>query len=334
MLPMQPSLRSSLLTGASALALSVSGSAVHAQTAAQGQGHLPTWTVWAEAAWLQTAGGNFNIPSISGFGAVGAPFTSFTPRGGLEGAFGFDYRFTDQPWHFVFDFRYGKSQTASSNSSTFHSSQFCFFTCPPFSPYHLTSATATHATERESHLVTDFMIGRDLGVGANTPELQLGLRIADLFAGAHANEFGHGTFYSPPFGTVSETASATGSWSSRFFGFGPRAAITGGVPLVGFWTFDYGAGIAGLFGYRTFDFTMASSTGFSSFVSSNPYVFVFNADAWVALSYWFTPYAKLSAGIRTDFYDSALATYNVNTGAFEGISRDYWGPFLRLTGKF
>jgi hypothetical protein len=43
---------------------------------------------------------------------------------------------------------------------------------------------------------------------------------------------------------------------------------------------------------------------------------------------------KLSDGIRTDFYDSALTTYNINTGAVQNISRDFLGPFLRLTGTF
>ncbi len=42
----------------------------------------------------------------------------------------------------------------------------------------------------------------------------------------------------------------------------------------------------------------------------------------------------MSGGIRADFYDSALLTYNVDTGALQGLNRLYWGPFLRLTGTF
>jgi len=340
--PIEPSLRGSLLTGASALALSVSGSGAYAQTATQGQGTPQTWTVWVEAAWFQTAGGNVNYASLPGFGA---PFTAVTPQPGLEGAFGFDYRFTNAPmWHFVFDFRYGQSRSSSANSS-YHHSSVVFIT--PSRPFMQTNTASSQTTERESHLVTDFMIGRDVGLGLGPHELELGLRIADLWADAHTNVSGQQTFYS---GTaIHNQFTATGNWNSGFFGFGPRAAITGDVPLVGFWSFDYEAGIAALFGYRSLtsagvatvttthpffpSFTPIATTSTFAF-THNSMAFVFNTDGWVALSYWFTPNVKLSAGMRTDFYDSALTTYNVNTGALENVSRNYWGPFLRLTGKF
>jgi hypothetical protein len=362
--PIQPSLRGSLLTGASAFALSVSGAGASAQSnpGSQTSSALPQWTVWAEGGSFQTAGGPVNIPSIP---ALGAPFTSLNPLGGIEGAFGFDYRFTNDPlWHFVFDFRYGGSRTVDSNSSSSSSSSSTNFITHGFAsgpfltkiPLTTTirkataNSTSTQASEWESHLVTDFMIGRDLGIGANRPEIELGLRIADLRASGQISETTNSTttttttatFYSYLSGTshptstnsTSAATSAFGSWNSQFFGFGPRAAITGGVPLVGVWTFDYEAGVAELFGYRTFNFNVTSSTGGSIAINSNPMVAVFNADAWIALSYRFTPYAKLSGGIRTDFYDSALTTYNVNTGGFQNVSRDYWGPFLRLTGTF
>ena len=335
--PIQPSLRGSLLTGASALALSISGSGAHAQGATP-QGS----TIWVEGALFATAGGSFNIPSIPG---LGAPFTSFNPRDGIEGAFGLDYRFPDQPWwHFVFDVRYGETGAVRNQSSSSSSSTSFIPGFPYFTSINTATTSATQAAERESHLVADFMIGRDLGVGANQPELQFGIRIADLHAAAQAHENSTTTttsttffFLSPvPFSISSRTttASSVAAWNSNFFGGGPRAAITGAVPITGSWTFDYEAGIAALFGQRSLNFSMTSSPGGSVFSSSNPTVFVFNADAWVALSYWFTPHVKLSGGIRTDFYDSALTTFNVNTGALQNISRDYWGPFLRLTGRF
>ena len=65
---------------------------------------------------------------------------------------------------------------------------------------------------------------------------------------------------------------------------------------------------------------------------------VFNADASVALSYTFTPRAKLSAGMRFDGYWAALRTLNTHfTGDSIGLhneDRFFWGPFLRLTGQF
>ncbi len=185
-------------------------------------------------------------------------------------------------------------------------------------------------------------VGRDLGLGLGQHELELGLCIADLWADAHTNVSDQQTFYT---GTGLHQSRATGDWNSGFFGFGPRAAITGDIPLVGFWTFDYEAGMAGLFGNRSLNLTgTGTSTTFPSFIPTtttstlginySSMAFVFNADGWVGLSYWFTPNAKLSAGVRTDFYDSALTTYNVNTGTFQNVSRDYSGPFLRFTGAF
>jgi hypothetical protein len=317
------------------LALSVSGAGAQAQSApgrdSQSPATLAPLTIWVEGASFQTAGGSFNVPALPG---LGAPFTSFSPQGGLEGAFGFDYRWPwDRAWHFVFDFRYGQSRPANAHSSTFHSSIVPTFAFSPPGTVRNTSLTSSQGTESESHLVADFMIGRDLGVGVDKPELLLGIRVADLSASAHVVETGQRTFYSGT-GVVTGPQSAVGDWNSRFFGVGPRVAIAGAIPIVGLWSFDYGAGIAGLIGDRSFNFAVANSGGGSAFGSSNTTVFVFNADASAAVSYWVSTTAKLSAGIRADFYDSALTTYNVNTGALESLSRTYWGPFVRLTGKF
>jgi len=312
-----------LLTGASAFALSVSASSAHAQAVGSPNGTPATLTVWAEGALFSTGGGSFNVPALPG---LAAPFISFNPKSGYEGAVGFDYRWPSQQWHFVFDFRYGRTGTATGNSSTFKTFGTSF-------GVPLTSATSSHATERETHLVADFMIGRDLGVGSGTAQVQFGIRVADLWASAQVQESGQRTFYSH-FSTVTAMQTATGDWSSRFFGAGPRLAITGAVPIVGLWSFDYSGGIAGLIGDRSFNASVSNSAGPGFAASYNNSVFVFNADGWAALSYLFTPNYKLSGGIRGDFYTAALTTYNVNTGGLENIDRLYWGPFIRLTGTF
>jgi hypothetical protein len=379
--PIQPSLRGSLLTGASALALAISGAGAQAQDVSghSSQGPIPQewsiwevpatpfdprrdfegtpgfdygsrgssprqWAVWAEGALFSAAGGGFNIPSIPG---LGAPLTSLNPRSGLEGAFGIDYRFANAPlWHFVFDFRYGRSRTVSSNSSNPSSeSTPSFFTSSGFlfeKNTNTANSSVTEATEKESHLATDFMIGRDVGMGADVPELQVGIRFADLTAKAQAQESGQSTtstttfFSGSPIATSSSTTSslAFATWSSRFFGAGPRVAVTDNIPIVSFLTFDYGVGVAELFGQRTFNSNMTSTTGSSASINSSALAFVFNADGWVALGCWLTPNAKLSGGIRGDLYEAAFTTYDINTGGLQDIGRGYWGPFLRLTGTF
>ncbi len=352
-------MRGSLLTGASAIALSLSASGAHGQNAPKPAPN-PTLTFWVEGALFSTGGGSFNIPSLPG---LGAPYTSFNPSHGIEGAVGFDYQWPSQPWHFVFDFRYGKSKTitsssaASSSSNSFHNFQ-AFGTISGVlltstTDISTTKSTARQATERESHLVADFMIGRDLGLGAGKPEFQFGFRVVDLHAFAQAQQFDQTTtntdlartFYDtsscPPCvaSTSSHNSSSSSSfdyatWNSGFFGVGPRAAIAGGVPITGPWSFDYSGGIAGLFGPRTLNTVMWSTSGPGFAATYGSWAFVFNADAWVALTYVFTPQFKMSAGIRGDFYAAALTTYDINSGGLQNLNRIYWGPLVRLTGSF
>lgn len=102
------------------------------------------------------------------------------------------------------------------------------------------------------------------------------------------------------------------------------------MPIVGEWSFDYGGGVALLFGHRKFDVSV--TTGFTAY--DNPLVMTFNADGWLAVSYPLSSTFRVSAGVHGDFYNAALTTYDINTGALKNIDRFYWGPFVRLTGTF
>jgi hypothetical protein len=346
--PIEPSLRASLLTGASAIAMSVSASGAYAQTTSPSSTPVvpPTITFWLEGALAYTGGGNYNVPSIPG---LGAPFTSLNARSGPEIAFGFDYQYQNQPSHFIFDFRFGQSGTSTVNSSSSSTTTTKgapikgAFSSTIIPTTTINNSTAARATEREQHLVADFMAGRDLGIGANALQFQVGLRVADLRASATETSTTTSnitrTFYS--LGcfctetTNSSTASTTfASWNSEFFGIGPRVAVAGSVPIKGAWFFDYGAGIAGLVGDRSFNVNVWNNTGTIFFGNSINTAFVFNSDAMLALSYHFTPHYKFSVGIREDFYANALTTYNLSTGGLSNVNRIYWGPFARLTGSF
>jgi hypothetical protein len=350
-------MRGSLLTGASALALSVSATGSNAQPAPTPP---QTVSVWAEGAGFWTGGGTFNIPSLPG---LGAPFTSFNGGHGPEWAIGADYRPQGQPWHFVFDFRYGQTGTATSHSSGGSSSSSTSFVPGASQPFpSVVLGTTTNQTTsntflsqdsyRESHLVADLMIGRDFRLGSNGPELLFGLRVADLHAAGQAQQTNQSTtttnttttFYepSPIFGigtTTGSTSSSSSSssfanWNSRFFGVGPRLAVAGGVPIMGSWSFDYSGGLAVLIGDRSFNAALWNSAGPGFAANYGGTTAVFNMDGFTALSYRFTPNFKLSAGIRADFYNAALRTYDVNSGNIQSLSRVYWGPFVRLTGSF
>jgi hypothetical protein len=344
--PVQPSLRGSFLTGASALALSVSASGSYGQTLPPTP--PPKVTIWGEGALFWTGGPSFNIPSLP---LLGAPFTAFNPKLGLEGAVGFDYQWPSQPWHFVFDFRYGRTKTASADYVSLSSSSRTFQSFPSLGATNTTTITtansaATHATGWESHLVADFMIGRDFGVGTNKPEFEFGFRVADLHAAVQAQASIQSTttttttatFYSSVLSRFISTSSgssfANATWNSGFFGVGPRLAVAGGIPIKGLWSFDYSGGVAALIGSRTFDVAMWSSVGPGFATTYGNTALVLNADGWAAISYAFTPHFKASTGLRGDFYGFALTTYDVNTGGLKNISRFYGGPFVRLTGSF
>jgi hypothetical protein len=320
--PIQPSLRGSLLTGASALALSVAGSGAQAQVAGTPKETPPTLALWVEGALFWTGGGSFNVPALPG---LTAPYMSFNPRDGYEGAIGLDYRWPNQSWHFVFDARYGRTGTANAQNSFFQTTGSGGST-----------VGNSHGSEHESHLVADFMIGRDLGLGTGAVQFQFGIRVADLSATAQVQEAGTRTFYSFGCSCVLPGAqTATGDWTSRLFGAGPRLALIGAVPIAGSWTFDYGAGIAELLGTRSFDASVTSVGGGPTFFTKfDTTAWIFNADGSAALSYWLTSHYKVSAGVRGDFYKNALTTYNLNSGGFENVDRLFWGPFLRLTGAF
>jgi hypothetical protein len=112
--------------------------------------------------------------------------------------------------------------------------------------------------------------------------------------------------------------------------------LTGNFPIIGWWTLDYSGGVAGLIGSRSFDaiVTSSSPSGTNYSNSQNSITAIFNADASLALSYLFYPGMKISGGIRGDYYNSALTTYNINTGGLQNVDRMFWGPFIRLTGVF
>jgi len=328
MKPFEPSTRGALLTGVSALALMGSMQQAYAIDPP-----APTWQFWIEGASFQTTGGSMFGPAAwPGFlGAVFNP--GMSPNTGGEFAAGFDYHLAYSPYHYVFDIRGGwsKASTQNANSaSSFHTSSFLFSST-------VQNNNSGIFTEKESHIVADFMIGRDFGLGKGQGQLQFGIRVADLSAVTQAQLSTQSTrsFYSNfATGLTQSSQTAVGSFKSRFFGAGPRVAFTDSVPLGGKWTAEFAGGMAGLIGNRTLDVAIVTSSGTAFSAGYGGTAMIFNADAWAGLSYRFTPTFKLTAGLRTDYYNNALLTFNPATGGTQTVDRNFWGPFVRLTGQF
>ncbi len=312
-----------------ALALSVPA-AMGADIAPARQRDVPhTWTFWLEGGAQGVEGID---PAIAGFnpGIV-------TPkrRWGWDGAFGFDYRI-DSVWHASASFRYGqgKRRTTANNG--------------PVGIFATTPTTATPiagkniATRHETNWVADFMVGRDLGLGTNYPQVKVGLRVADI-RGKTEGSAAWNVFPT----TTSPTVHTRGYQQiNHFFGVGPRLAIEGAAQVAPSWFIDYMGGVAGLYSVnRSVEQTVTVSniglfagagfppiclSGCPIAATSETNGFVFNADAMLGIGYAFTPYAKLSVNYRVDAYFNAMRTFDVN-GNTVNVNRVYHGPNVRLT---
>ncbi len=282
----------------------------------------PNWTIYGEVGAFFTSGDR--IYQGFPFNDVVSPI----PNLRAEGAVGIDYRLPDSMWHFSIDLRYG----AASQSDQHGAIDEAFVPVPVITAGGLGTATdptgiwAGTAKVVESHVVADFMVGRDLGIGSDT-QIKLGLRIAEL----RSKTTGPGIAFA---GTslTSVTSTDTTELKSRFFGLGPRIALTGNMPLAGAWGFDYSAGAAYLFAK---DQSAKFLTTDDGMIEREDNQSVVNIDGSLAVAYNFSQDAKLSIGYRADAYFDALPGLNFSKVAGESSStRVYHGAFLRLTYRF
>lgn len=259
----------------------------------------PLWTVYLEGGAFWTGGD----PVLG--------FPELRPNVGWEGAAGVDYRFGGTPWHVSAQVRYGRNNKSMglSGAGTF---------------YGYSGGILGNATHKESHLVADFAVGRDIGIGAGMAQVKLGVRVADLQANTN--------FSGSAFSYFGSAYAVVAEFRSRFLGVGPRLSLEGSLPITGLWAIDYMAGVAALYGNRSLDVTLTAG-GITGSISFNDYGTVFNADAMAGLSYAFSQSMKLTAGYRFDGYWNALRTFDNNFN-FVDIDRFYPGPFLRATARF
>ena len=316
-----------LLLGVSSIALAALAPAARAadlaDTSVPVAASLPPLTVFVEGG-VNWANGDRLYPNtpLPNF------FSPFAGAGG-EVAAGLDYRFNDT-WHASASFRYGWSKRNIHHDA----SQDVTFARPPGDgtsgpnrSFDTTSAQAGTVHVRSSHLVADFAVGRDLGIGSGEAQVKLGLRYADL----SEKISGPGVAYiNSDLTSLNSTSDAY--LKSRFQGLGPRVAVEGSMPISGQWGVDYGAGAAYLFALKR-DRTFAVEGG--DMITQSDKKGVFNLDASLALTYNFTPATKLAVGYRADAYFDALPGIDfTKVGGGADTTRVYHGAFLRLTTAF
>jgi hypothetical protein len=295
------------------------------------------WRVWIEGGAFATLGDtvHFGDPATD---------TGSLPWG-LEGALGFDYRIAASPWHLNSQFRYGATRNSGSftREGTVDVPSFVSFgavSIPVGTEPFPTVATGLF-NNKEFHWLWDLAIGHDGVFGIGQTQWDVGIRVAQIAA----KTWGYGNFAAPrafvtplfgsgaPSFTSAEPAIFAFEQNSGFTGAGPRVSLDGSVPLGGTWTFDYAGGASVLFGGRSLRTNIdgdARAFGIDALdIPSN--AAVFNLDGQAGVSYWLTPYLKLSASYRFDGYWGALKTIN-SDGVSANANRFYSGPMLRLTG--
>jgi len=324
-----------LLASVSSAALVLSASAVIAAdlTPARKRDVPHTWTFWLEGGAQGVAGID---PAVTGFTPG---FVTPKRTWGWNGAFGFDYRI-DEVWHASGSFRYGQNRTRETGTSP---QVGVFGLVTSFgSPFTVAVPGANNATRHETNWTADFMVGRDIGIGANNPQVKVGLRVADI----RGRTEGTAAWLPTPVPTPNNN---THSYQqiNHFLGFGPRLAIEGSFPAGGGWFFDYMGGVAGLYSInRSVEQTVVITAtspipafipfpalclvGCPVSVTSEVNGFLLNADAMLGVGYAFTPYAKLSVNYRVDAYFNAMRTFDAN-GNVVNVNRVYHGPNVRLT---
>ncbi len=312
--------------------------------------------LWIDGGAIWTRGDPVNVffPGSGGYFGFGfggggpADFFGMVPNVGFEAAGGFDHRLAGTPWHVSGEVRYGQGKGSDSTSSAFSLS---------VASASLAESSLTTGTDKESHAIADFAVGRDLGVGKDAVQFKVGIRLAEIKADLVANQNDTATVSGiatpiPTIGggtTSSFTFSSlyTNTTTSVFRGAGPRIGLEGTVPFGNGWAFDYLADAAALFG------TQKSTTSTITTLTVSPIVLVpigvlsnstgpitdsrpttvFNADLQAGIGYWFTPNLKLTASYRVDAFYSALLTFDA-AGNSVKADRIYHGPHLTLTGDF
>jgi len=286
--------------------------------------------------WEQTTGGSTDW-SAEQFLGKAAPGFTLADRSPFKIAppvsWDYDARETFEPagtaWVFAAAVRYGRSRTAHKTANE------TFPTSPPGTGaaaaavpaaagnYHGTySATASH---NETHIIADFEVGRDFGLGLwdgrASSVLSLGARYV-RFSGHTAVNFNTVTKYATKIGTRNIVR--------EFTGVGPRLSWDGSAPI---WRgaglfIDAGADGAFLFGRQTatIDETYTVGAGYSH--PRRKTAIVKNFGGFAALSWKpFHQAAKLSLGYRADLFFHAL---DGGDAAAHEIDRSFFGPFVQI----
>lgn len=295
-------------------ALALAASATGAQQAVAEEAHDGlTLELQGEYA-IDASGASETLPSTSGFTDTG-----IKPRNGYDVAGKLTYQQAGSPMSYALGIRYGRTRDAVHTFNYSYPSKY--------GGAYTGSAEVHH---RLSHVVVDFEVGKDVGLGmgpGSVTTVGAGLRYA------HFDAVTRGSF-----STSSKYGGLAGSFklSRRTDAFGPRIFIRSTTPIgsEGF-SFGWGAGGAVLFGkqkvHADLNLTYGSYSGpFGSLRRSKSQT-IPTVDAYAQLN-WHAPSSPitLSAGYRVDAYFKAVDGGVLDQRRIDMINH---GPFVGLIWK-
>jgi hypothetical protein len=342
-------------------------------------------TVWVEGGWhfdSVTGSNDIVVPPLDGlttsgfsstptadnfYGQGAGGFPSFIDMEnalgksqGAEGSISFQPSGSD--WIFNISGRYGR---AHSNRRMDQRHEITgepgytkgFLGSNPYTPHH-TNYVIQANDNKEAHVIVDFQVGKDIGIGLFGGQMEsvlsAGVRYAQMntsskghsYAQPDARFYGHGGInilgkYQYAIQPDTHNSATIQQRSSSFHGVGPSFSWSNTTGLLGDvadgqFALDWGANAALLFGRQKTKVNYSTVSHFYHFVGLNRAettnhntvnrtesrrVTVPNLGGFAALSYRFTN-AKISAGYRADFFfgamDGGLDTHRSTTMGFHG----------------
>jgi hypothetical protein len=263
-----------------------------------------------------------------------------------SGSFGIEgkasYQLKDSPWIVIAGARYGRAQRQDS----FHTQRYTAF---PSHRHYVSNYNAT-TRQTENHMVVDFQVGRDFGLGLQEKHghviIGAGVRIAQFnldstdFASSHPSSTSIGGFAAKIYGE-------TRKFKRRTSAMGPTISLSATTPLIsndgGGLMFDWGVNGAILFGrqkvmsqdmthyqyHRGQGLPEIDVSGSSSDFRAKS-VIIPNVGAFAGISYHL-PVAKLAIGYRADLYFDGI---DGGVDARNRINRSFYGPFATVSIGF
>ena len=271
------------------------------------------------------------------------------PRFAIGGEGKLTFEPTDSDWVFSAAIRYGRSNGDKNvhNQTVYPSLHFSSgFSEPVYDDAYAT----TIAKHNESHMVLDFQVGRDVGLGFLGPDsvLSFGVRYAQLSSNTTVsmNERPHIDIRNSAIKYFHSYA-LSGHSERSFHAVGPSLSWDGSAPLIGndngaHFTFDWGANAAILFGRQKANVLHKTSGRYVEVKyghqQQTPYhitgghagahsVTVPNLGGFASVSLKF-PNAKVSLGYRGDFFFGAM---DGGIDKRESKTLGFYGPFATVS---